>query len=358
MSHIYVHDFFSPPKTNISLGSGSLQYDQEFMARIASALLGVIGDGAAPGDGLWANIVSGHSGLVSLARALDYRGMHNLFENIYTSMLTVGFQQDAIIYQSVKSSNGKNDHILHNFFDKLISLAEYMQVVPIQNPEQPNHQPFDRYSAQDLIDGISERLGFAFVPPSYQHQLYGLETSAGVFTDRHIIALFVALRIRDIVGTRGRICEIGAGMGYIAYYCRQLGIEDYTIIDLPTVNAVQAFSLGSALGPSRVSLSGEDRSASNIKILGPTDSVGDFDLLVNCDSFPEMGTETMKDYLSRKNFRKVLSCNQESMVDRLGPHDILARVGDTVREIGGFRRLERSRFWMRKGYVDEVYELV
>ncbi len=83
-------------------------------------------------------------------------------------------------------------------------------------------------------------------------------------------------------------------------------------------------------------------------------------MVVNVDSFPEMNTKVMEGYLRKIQLStsRLLSINQEAMYFRSRPDvdDIQERVGDVVDKIGDFRRLARFPFWMRKGYVEELYE--
>jgi hypothetical protein len=62
---------------------------------------------------------------------------------------------------------------------------------------------------------------------------------------RVLEAIYAAWRLKQIAEAHGatRICEIGAGAGLTAYYAALLGLTEYVIIDLPTVNAVQAYML-------------------------------------------------------------------------------------------------------------------
>jgi hypothetical protein len=79
----------------------------------------------------------------------------------------------------------------------------------------------------------------------------------------------------------------------VAYGARRFGIDDYTICDLPQVNAVQGFYLMKALGGEAVRLYGESRAQGQggICVL-PYFACRDvtcrrYDLVLNQDSFPE-----------------------------------------------------------------------
>jgi hypothetical protein len=84
-----------------------------------------------------------------------------------------------------------------------------------------------------------------------------------------------------------------------------------------------------------------------------------FDLVLNQDSFPEMHPTTVRDYLGwigRVCSGRLLSINHES---RTTNGDVLRRGGVPmiIEEHGGFERLDRFPYWLRKGYVAELYRV-
>jgi putative sugar O-methyltransferase len=151
-------------------------------------------------------------------------------------------------------------------------------------------------------------------------------------------------------GTGSRVVEIGAGTGRTAFYVRHFGITDYTIIDLPITNVVQANFLSRVLDYKTVALFGEEEDRSQIRILPSTAffrSDDKYDLVVNVDSLTEMSVETARSYcLAIKNrTQKFLSINHEA-------NDF------TVRNIcseTGFPKGSRHPYWLRRGYVQELF---
>ena len=86
---------------------------------------------------------------------------------------------------------------------------------------------------------------------------------------------------------------------------------------------------------------------------------------MNTDSLPEIGHKTAKEYVARiqRILRRLfLSINQEAQttpelsafgVDTtFNPQN---RVFDLVNEAGGLQLCSRYPWWMREGYVEEVY---
>ena len=146
----------------------------------------------------------------------------------------------------------------------------------------------------------------------------------------------------------------------LALCAYRAGYRNFTIIDLPFVGAIQMGYLGAALGTDTVS--GGRETPAPLALLPPEeiknipdDSV---DLVINCDSLPEIGKETALDYLRQvgRISRRFLSINQETQK----VHNGIAQnwVSDLVDQVGGYRRVYRFRCWMEQGYVEELYERV
>jgi hypothetical protein len=85
-----------------------------------------------------------------------------------------------------------------------------------------------------------------------------------------------------------------------------------------------------------------------------------FDLVLNSDSFPEIPRDVVAGYLraiARKSRRYFFSINQESE-GPMGPHRIpqtvVPRLAD---EVPALSRVQRFPYWLRRGYVEELYEV-
>ena len=185
---------------------------------------------------------------------------------------------------------------------------------------------------------------------------------------RDIQAAYAAVRVRDILRiTAGSVCEIGGGLAQVAWYAWALGIRRYTIVDLPTVRMMQYFCLRRALPdvPIRLLSNAEPiPSDDGINLIAADgfDARADsrFDLVLNCDSFPEMGEKICRAYLKaiRRQARFLLSINQEA-------HQLLTNdphgerqpiVGNLLKRQPGFHPVYRMRTWVRKGYAEELWQ--
>ena len=195
------------------------------------------------------------------------------------------------------------------------------------------------------------------------------------------IAWRLAEKYPDKTGIR--IAEIGAGAGLVAYYAWQFGFRDYSIFDLPTVNIVQSWLLGQSLreAPLYLADSPTPFGQPGIRVL-PPEFLGQapenfWDIVVNIDSIPEIAPDIVAKYLAtiHSRTRMLYSYNHEAR-PALDGHAYLgqtdsARLSDAenaslcqepmawhICSHGGFKRVARSRAWLRPGYVGEWYETV
>ena len=239
-------------------------------------------------------------------------------------------------------------------YDTLRRLGEAVGSLRLEYPEA-YHIYEDRAPAvEDILSGLDAAFGFRVTFPNVFPDEAGLATSRGVATFRAIQSLYQAYRIFDVTGrnTKSSIVEIGGGLGKTAFYARQFGLRDYTIIDLPLSNVAQANFLGRALGPETLSLFGENESDGLLKIRPPDYYLnGDrrFDVGVNIDSLVEMSQDTAETYLRHLIARSsvIISVNHE--VNAFTTRELLLRLGA--------RHVTRSPYWLRRGYVEELVEL-
>lgn len=246
--------------------------------------------------------------------------------------------------------------------DKLVSLAEAVGAVRLELPENGPWGDTLRLSPADLFARIEAKLGCDLTPPTHVGAYLGIDAGGRVLQMRVIEAIYAAWRLKQIADAHGftRICEIGAGAGLTAYYAALFGLTDYVIVDLPTMNAVQAYMLaGSRIG-NLVSLNAEPGAGATIRILPHTAFAalepGSVDILYNQDSLPEIDRDAARAYLTharKHGIPLLLSINQEAHLPTATGHQM--SVPELVDEVGGYRLLQRHRHWLRQGYVEELY---
>ncbi|MFZ2035131.1 MAG: putative sugar O-methyltransferase [Candidatus Dormiibacterota bacterium] len=258
--------------------------------------------------------------------------------------LFYGFENLARSLAHGVEYRGRNVHL------DLLLLSEAIGVERSRNPEYG--EPTTLPDVEPLLERLDEALGATLQFPNPFPGEVGLATSRGVASYRAVQAIFQAWRIAELVDQRpgARVLEIGAGLGRTAYYATQFGVSDYTIIDIPLSNVAQAAFLGRALGTEAIRLFGED--GSGVRILPPPVFLeGDdtYDLVVNVDSLTELARDVARSYAEAIKVRAAvfLSINHE--------HQAF-----TVRELFnqiGLKAASRAPYWMRRGYVEEVFPL-
>ena len=247
--------------------------------------------------------------------------------------------------------------------DKTLSLAEAVGAIRMELPENGDWGGTIAVPTADLFAAVEAQLGLDLSPPPHVGAYLGIEAGGRVLQMRVLEAIYAAWRLKQMADEHGLagICEIGAGAGLTAYYGALFGLGPYVIIDLPTMNAVQAYLLaGSRIGD-KVALYGE-AGAGTIRILPPDAFAGldhgTIDLLYNQDSLPEIEPGTARAYLAdarRIGVRRLLSINQEAHLPTGADHQI--SVAELVAEVGGFTLRSRHRHWLRQGYAEELYTL-
>jgi hypothetical protein len=239
--------------------------------------------------------------------------------------------------------------------DSLVRFGEAIGAIKLDNPEGHNAKNFNKRYANKIVPSLELKLGTPISFPNIYTDEVGIWTERGVASYRAIQALYQAHRIKELLKDlpNPRVLEIGAGLGRTAYYCKLLGIEDYTIIDIPMTALASSYFLGRTLGENQVCLLGENLndSAHKVKILTPDQFLNSqchYDLIVNVDSLTEMDINTIRAYLNKieKSSSMFLSINHEgnsySVFELLAPSSYV-------------KTLSRQPYWMRSGYVEELY---
>jgi hypothetical protein len=257
------------------------------------------------------------------------------------------------------------DAVAFSYFDKLVCLAEGLGVLQAENPEHGaagNWGRNIRLDADLIADKIAEAVGIDILPPTGIIPVAGIKLRDGPLHYRHINALYMAARIRDLTRESDRICEYGGGLGFVAFYLSRMGRPDTTLFDIPIVNVLSGFFLIGALGDDAVCLEGESPRAGTVKISANWRCVdaadGDFRIAANQDSFPEINEAIFDAY--RREIKRtsafLLSINHEveREIDGTVNHLNVSRLLSSDPE---FRRLYRSPYWLRRGYVEELYRI-
>lgn len=323
--------------------------------------LAVDSDRAKKRKDIWTDLAATHHR--EFIEILEDDNPHTLakyFLSIHARGISQGLAQGEIEYQKLRSSEIYRRFTGVNIKDKLVALSEYLDILPYENPEQGVYGENLYKNENRLVSEIEKKLGFKITTADFENGLFKLKLRDGSLHTRDIYALYTAVRLVEIAGKKARTSEIGGGVGKAAYYAFKLGVADYSIFDIPHINVLQGYFLLKAL-PNSVSLYREKEKA--IKIM-PTSAFfkapkNRFDITLNVDSFPEINSEIVRKYLedTKRNTKKYfLSINQEGQSSFQSIKQGV--VGKIVKEVGGFKREYRFPFWVRIGYVEELYTRV
>jgi hypothetical protein len=240
--------------------------------------------------------------------------------------------------------------------DCLLSLCEAVGIVSMSNPERLfSVQTINPEEAVQLLS-LTFKFNLSF-PNPFKGE-FGIQTKLGIISYRTIQSIYQAWRISEIVKNipEPKILEIGGGLGRTAYYCRHFGIYDYTIVDIPISTLAQGNFLGRVLHEKDLIMVSESADLENhnskIKLTYPKaffNSTRKYDLIINADSMTELDKTIAKDYLRkiRHDSSLFLSINHENNS---------FSVNSIWKETTGLNRLHRIPNWVRRGYVEELFE--
>jgi hypothetical protein len=308
---------------------------------------------------LWTGIVAQHlPELVAVLNSADAAGLARFLLHFGTEFTMFGGLTLGLDGYFLPRDLGE---LANLYADKLACLAEAVGAVPRECPEQGDYAVLPGRPVDELVAAIEQEIGITIEPPRGAVYTVGLWSSRGPLHYRHFNSLYAAILA---AGAGKRICEFGAGLGLTAVYADRLGALDYTIFDLPLVNVITGNYLLCALGEHSVTLYREPEFADTVRVLPfwmcceqPT---GRFDIALNQDSFPEIDESLVRRYLdeiARTTTGHLISINQEGQAPILNArrHLWVARLLSGDRR---FARIRRSPYWMREGYVEEIYRLV
>jgi hypothetical protein len=301
------------------------------------------------GNGMWRELFSQRQGgLHRLLMEADAESVAKVLRDPASNYLHYGFEHTIAEHTKVlRESAQQRAHLALMCKMNLVTLGEALGLERIDNPEAYPATPKQKIGppTDDLVKRIESVIGFRITFPNLFPNEYGLATDRGVAGFRSIQALYQAYRIKSL--NPGSVVEIGAGLGRTAQYSYVAGIRDYTIVDLPFTSVSQAYFLGRVLGPQAVVLDGEAPRKEAIKIISPETFLRGkrrHALFVNVDSMTEMPLEVAKAYYEAFKHRgeRMLSINHEH-----NSHT----VHDSMRELSH----TRYPYWMRRGYIEELY---
>ncbi len=325
-------------------------------------------------DDLWQTyIVSKHADFLQKVMNNQDDEAIDILNNMFDNELVYGFEATNSIHDIVFTSKTAKQAIHLMYMSSLVDLCEYLNLLLVENIEQKRMGENVLKNPDELLDLLEDKLGLKIKFPAFKDKLFTIQTKRGDFTFRDMTYLYFAIKIKEMFPKKEniRVCEIGGGMGYLAYYLNMLGVKDVTIVDIPTTSNTSAWFLMKSL-PKRKFLFETDKDifadTESIKLITPETFMkapeNRFDVVINSDSFPEINKEIVSGYLDkiRNVSEKFYSINHETrsaMVDLEMTHNIVPELIALVNAGHGkhFKRLSRNLFWLHRGYVEELYEI-
>jgi hypothetical protein len=319
-----------------------------------------------PENDLWTRLRGVQSTFLDILAGGDAAHLAEYLCGMGRQDATVGIDQGHLEFQRISAVPSYRAFAALHIKDILVSLAEAVGAIPCENPEQGPWGESIHQSAEQLAELVAQTLGVDITPPLVDGGLLKIHAGAALLGARDLHALYTAWSLKRFVPNveEARICEIGGGSGRVAYWMSRFGVRAYTILDLPHINVVQGWYLLKSRPDANVVLYGEpDPQAPNQLEILPyfcTEERSDasFDLVLNQDSFPEVSRDVVLGYLRwiKKVARFFLSINQESRPP-LWPNGVQLNVPELVALTGGYRRVSRELYWLRKGYATELYSV-
>ena len=318
---------------------------------------------------LWAGTLKEKYGkLASALESEDPRTLASILSLMFREHFVYGVASGELVKHSRSALGNKIWSI--NYYDKIVSLAEYLGVVRNESPQQGRIAVALNGNLGVLVKEIENYLGSSIDFPDVGSP-YGILANNSLITMEHPEHIYAALRIhhsiRNFLGEEDckkyQLVEIGGGYGGLAYWIRSLGkiaTHSYTIIDLPIMNVLQGYFLSKAFCPSEVCLFGESPTEEAIFHVLPTISFEvlnhKIDVLINENSMPEMTDQIVENYIKIAKDKVTglfFSYNHEAYAPIFEINQVL--VPEIVKKVGGFSCVARNVSWVRNGYVEETY---
>lgn len=297
-------------------------------------------DALAPDDSMWKNITSQHSTFVDSLKQKNLILVKHQLNEMFMNDLTDGTAQGAHHYYNMLKNDNIKAILALIAYSKLLNIMQYTGLISTFYPENSESiKTFEKHysmSPNIHLNQLSTHLNVDISAPKYSYNFFGLATDYGIYSWRDFISLGIAIMINEKYSDKNiQICEIGGGVGHLAFYLNRFGFNNITIVDLPTISVTQMYFLGI-------------NNKNNItKLISPNEFDGNYDLVLNVDSMTEMPEKSALEYLGKiKKNSRLISINHE-----INPFKV-SKLCDNV----SLKRTHRFPFWLRKGYVYEEYE--
>lgn len=353
------------PMVNVKGGDcgiigNAVTLDDEFLSRVQNCYKAAKADYQANQGSMWSELERGNADFIAALESDRPETLGRISQNLYAGRLMAGMAHIQSFVAGRKTVYPKPYFALR-VRDAILSLAEALAVNGLPSNQQTSWSDYIAYLNQDLTGIIAEvekRLGYAIEAPEVGCPPVCM-IGGRSFNPDFIRHAYIMHRVGQLdIRPDEPILEIGGGYGCVARYAFMSDRTDYTIIDLPYVNAIQMLFLGATIGSENVSGYGEPRAAVQLVPSHGKELVAarSYALTINMDSLPEMERVEAQAYLEMTSriSRYFLSINQEAQKTH-GDKGAQMFVGETIAEADLMQLLSRHKYWMEQGYTEELY---
>ena len=255
-----------------------------------------------------------HQEFLSVFEARDSTAIEKFFDLVRQNKVThgIGYGEEAF---RVFSSEETRKEFIEDLWVQIIVLGMSVGAIPYWSFEQPNK--FNPYEIPliELKEMVEGAIGFN-ISANDNMGNFGLRIGNSLIDEKICQDIFTAWNISQLISRkglrRGRVAEIGAGMGGTAEILYKYFNIRVDIYDLPVVNILQIANLSTSVS---LKILDDPRNNNMVNILPYFEFAKQkYDLVLNRDSFPEMQKEQLSRYIIRtaKVSKNLLSINQES----------------------------------------------
>ena len=270
MNNLFFYPPTQPNRGGAFVTSASWRPSGVLLDRIVRSYQMAANEFAGSGNSMWTQIAARQRDIHSALMSGDRQSLEALLSAPEHSYLYYGVDNlfpDHIA--EMKGSSGELQRHASLISDHIFRLGEALGVQRVVRPSgNPGDEGPEHIETEDLLRRILSRdLGSSRQFRNPFNGEFGLDTSFGLVSYRSLLAVYQAWRLSRL-GCR-LVLEIGAGMGRTIVFCRDLGIKDYTVVDLPMTLVGQACFIAATIGEDGLHLIGDSHSSSGKICLVP-----------------------------------------------------------------------------------------
>lgn len=313
---------------------------------------------SAPKESVWGAIAATHHREAhELLDRGDVDALAAYMANALRTPLCTGVG-GPVIFRMLRDGGDDRALILAQMEQRMRGAAVGIGALFLEHPEHQVHGKHPPLAFSAVVNRIEAIAGTQLSRPAVMG-IAGLSAGPNKVIDfKAAEDVCCAARMPMLLDPGGVIAELGGGFGGTALQLVRVGFN-VLMFDLPIMCVAQGFFLIKALGAEKVALYGEAHHGWPVRVLpwwAFHDRSISFDLVFNRDSMTEFPEAVALRYLQEIKSRAVpfLSINHETRAP-FGQHGTphLA-VGPLATGIG-LKRRQRSAYWARPGYIEELF---